>query len=237
MALLLNGVSGPDFASGDLTLLTIDGSELSMRLLNIPHNDGVIDRIAHEGVIDSVLGEDWYAGADDRAMRDLVTQSWKYMDDVTNVHMATCFFEVKLIENLPEEVDREICLSFKKFKASILEDLGKEGFDPRLDSVEEWPRVENDFLAKIHERPLIDWLQVQLELDAGSKPFPVLVIPVSQKFVISASLMVQPFNYDDVEARFSQEQIREFMFSIFDEFVDNVSVTYSPEFCGLLEHP
>lgn len=57
----------------------------------------------------------------------------------------------------------------------------------------------------------------------------MLVIPVSQKFVISASLMVQPFNYGDVEARFSPEQIRKFMFCIFDELVENISVTYSSE--------
>lgn len=46
----------------------------------------------------------------------------------------------------------------------------------------------------------------------GKAHFPVLFIPVSKKYFISASFQVIPINYDDVENRFSEEKLREFMF-------------------------
>lgn len=226
---LLNGVGGPEFGAGDLAIFTIDGTEVTMRLLNIPHNTGVIDDISRDRLIDVVSGDEWYPGGADRATRDIVTQSWNYMDEVTNVNMATCFFKLRLVENLQEETENQFCLNSEKFKAHILNELACEEPEPAQDASDDLPSKKNNFLAKDHDRLLVDWLQVQVELEVGKAPFPALFIPVSQRFFISASLKLQPINYDDVESRFSEAQLREFMFKVFDEFVENTSVTYSLE--------
>lgn len=227
---LLSDIVGPKFGLGDLTTFTIDSTDVVMRLMSIPTDDGVIDRISQDRVINHVAGDDWYSGASDRATRDLVTQSWNYMDNVTRVDMATCFLELMLVENLQQEIERKICLTSNEFKAHLLCELAcEESEAPQNVIVDEWPSIENEFLAKAHKKPLLDWLQLQLELEVGKSPFPMIFIPVSQRFFISASFQLVPINYDDVESRFSEQKLREFMFKVFDEFVENISLEYSAE--------
>jgi len=224
-------ITGPQFANSDLLEFTFKGAELTLPLPEIPANDRRVDDVSTIKDFSEVDTESWERSSDNSPCYTLVTQKWNFEDAKTFDDIASCWFEVTLME-VPGEMQESLSvLSPSLLKKYLIESFSKALEYEKDEHLEEpdWPKAHNSFNYKCIKRSSLDWMQIQVCFSTDSQPSPLAFIPIDRRFVLSISFHMSSMHYADRKNPYSDELIRQLEFDLFDEYLQNINLRYTAE--------
>lgn len=238
------GVIGPDFDEADIVVFDFLDSEVSFSLPK------------HRGRYDAVLAPQNLTDINDFSgrsrkhpfgyiFRTLVRQSWLYDDEKSENEVVLCDFTVQHVELLPDQIEASQHLSESDLSNWLMMFLRLSAVKGRVDDlgteVEESAMREQRKPLSIDEfeyveRNPINWPIVTVGTSSADVPEWRVYIPVNSSSLLEVSCDIGVVSSDHDSITIPKPELDQLRKDIRDEILGNISVTYSPEFSGLLEH-
>ena len=98
-----------------------------------------------------------------------------------------------------------------------------------------WPFLDNNFYTRYLEKPFLPWIFSYVGCLEESGHRPLVHIPLGRRFAFCVTIDICLLHYPDRKNPFSTEQIKQFELEIFDDFLNQISITYSAETLALIK--
>lgn len=230
-----DGISGPKISDGDLLFLEFKDSNLTLRVPAIPKNTSAVDEVTSIRDWTNPNTDSWkkfYHGK----QTSIVTQFWNYEDEVTHDDIARCFLDFNIAKVDRISATLPFTLNSEAFYNFFLNDLIEEAEENGPETRDGWPSIENNFYLKSVEKPQVNGVQFQEDMDGGQMPYPMPVafIPLGRNLYLSATLKLCSLHYKDRKNPFSEKTLHQFKLDLFNELLSYIQVDYKPEIVELI---
>lgn len=230
-------ITGPQFSDGDFVTYRFDDCELTLRLPVIPHNTDKVDDVSPRRDYRNVDTRDWRPlGEQGFTFFRLATQKWKYECKKTHDNIASCYMKISVLKHTQEEVESLFSLNSDSFRNHHLEVIQADFYDYEQKRGESWPSASNNFLAKTISSPVLDGLQVELDLvDGAEAPTLSALFSLGKEYTLNIEWSFGSLHYPDRQNPYSKELLHKMKFELFDEFLSFIDIEYSPETLALIQ--
>lgn len=230
-------ITGPQFSDGDFVTYRFDDCELTLRLPVIPHNTDKVDDVSPRRDYRGVDTSDWSPlGQQGFTFSELAVQKWKYECEKTHDNIASCYMTISVLKHTQEEAKSLFSLHSDSFRDHHLQVISADFNEYEQKKGGSWPSADNSFLARTISRPILDGLQVQLDLVDGSEaPALVALLSLGREFTLSIEWDFGSLHYPDRQNPYSKELLHKMKFELFDEFLSFIDIEYSPETLALIQ--
>lgn len=226
----IKSLTYPQFADGDLVTFSFDGAELMFPALAIENDRYSIDRVFPMKDLRHISTADWESDEGNNPYQLLLMQQWKLEDKSTLDDIATCRLYVAVMEVEEPHRKANTLLSYPAFEKYIPEFHAKTFPESELNpDGTKSPCLANRFLNRIIENQPINWLVCQLPLGSCDSPTEIVTLPLNNRFVLMIYISIESLHYPGRTNPYSEETLKQFERDLFNEFLNNIRVDYSPE--------
>ncbi len=226
---LLQGAISPGFADGDLLTFNFENAELTLPCVVVPNNPDNIDYVLETRDVNLASTSSWRTDPLNNKYQRFLWQQWnaehaKSLDDV-----ALCKLYVLVLEVAEPQRSTNTLLCYSQFEQFILEYheavLNAEyDLDPREAG---GPCLENRFFSRSVEKSPLNWLVSKLPFSPS--PVEVVAIPINNRFVLMGHIKIESLHFPGRSNPYSEETLKQFERDLFNEFLNNIRIDYSPE--------
>lgn len=237
MRSIKNAVSGPEIQNGDLIVLDFGTSQLRMRLPSIPKNRDHFDNVSHIRDFSIENTSSWRPVVNNSKLLYFSDQCWKYESRLNYDDIASYILRVSILEVSAERQSSGCLLKSNLFRQAMIEDLACDYEDHRhfFERDSNWPFIDNEFHTRYLDREPMPWIFSHIGSYDGKDYYPLAHIPLGSRFVFCASTEMCSLHYSDRKNPFTEQELKQFEFEIFDDFLNQISVTYSEETLALIQ--
>lgn|SRR5690606_24516243 len=230
-------ITGPQFSVGDFVTYQFDDCELTLRLPVVPHNTDKVDDVSPRRDYRNVNTRDWRPlGEQGFTFTRLAVQKWKYECERTHDNIASCYMTVSVLKHTLKDADSLFSLNSETFQEHHLQVIHADFSDYEQTKGDEWPSASNNFLAKTITRPVLDGLQVQLDLvDGAEAPTLGALFSLGKEYTLNIEWSFSSLHYPDRQNPYSRELLHKMKFELFEEFLSFIDIEYSPETLALIQ--
>lgn len=232
-------IAGARFADGDLISLNFGDCEVDFRLPVVPNNRGHIDSVSRLRNFAHISTVDWMVSAAGCRFMEFSAQQWKFECAKTFDDIAVCSFSVNVMEANESMLSNNTFLDADTFYAQTLANLSQAYEDHAALYAQDpsWPFADNQFYLEFVKTSPLPWLKGRVGYEEGSGHCPIAYLSMGSRFVLAASSDMCGFHYPDRKNPFTNEELKQFEFDLFDEFLSHIRVTYSPELLAKISPP
>ncbi|WP_139309795.1 hypothetical protein [Teredinibacter haidensis] len=230
-------IVGPTFSEGDILSFVFDDADVTLRIPKIHHNDRTIDSVIAQKDFRNADMQDWVSFGDEgRCDLTLVTQDWKYEDDITHDNIAYVFFEVSVLKHGKAETESSYSLNASSFQQRFIREIHDENPDIKTDPRPYWPTQENNFFFKPIAREILDGFQLKADVVEGSdNPATIGFFSLGREYTLRLNLRLMSLHYPDRKNPYSNELLRTVEEDLFEDLLSHVQVDYNAETLALIE--
>ena len=230
-------IVGPTFSEGDILSFIFDDADITLRIPKIHHNDRTIDSVIAQKDFRNADMRDWMSFGDEGlCYLSLVTQDWKYMDDVTHLNVAHVFFEISVLKHGKAETESFYSLNAASFQQRFIREIHDENPDIKTDPRPYWPTQENNFFFKPIPCEILDGFQVKMDVVEGSdNPATIGFFSLGREYTLRLNLRLMSLHYPDRKNPYSNELLRTVEEDLFEDLLSHVQVDYNAETLALIE--
>lgn len=227
-------ITGPQFCDGDIVTFVFEDAELTLRLPVVAYDTDSIDEV---GAVRDFTGAEtwrWDECAGNR-QKEIVLQSWKYEDDVTHDDIASVYMSVCVISHKDIDERGLYLLNSNDFESYWLQELADDYLDTP-ETRDGWPSAINSFFCKTIDKPVLDGIQVQVDLGAGAKyPVPTAYFSLGRRFSLRISFSFCSLHYSDRKNPYSDDLLHDWKADLFNDFLSYISIEYTPETVAMIK--
>lgn len=222
-----------DLGSADLITFDFSDSQLTFRLPEKTENKH--NYLAPLNI--SEIAEDqWSSGARDHfRSTELACQIWYHLDAFDERRKLISTLYLSLLQLSSVEAQQDMVLSKSVFPEWLLANLqnnarkSAENPEELSSALEDWqvPKSIND-IERI-PKPHLDWLVATGGHTSMGDPEPTAYIPISHQYVLFVTLDTGELILSEADRRVPVDEMKRWNRQLFHEFLDHMTLTYSPE--------
>lgn len=231
-------IKGPRFDEGDLVTFTFDGAELTLRLPVVPANRNNRDRVSPIVDFRGINTDDWETDIQEVASTVLANQAWHFEDAISLDNIAKFALNISLVEISQQQAEQNTLLDTQSFEQAMLDlhSYFSEDDETKLLNDPSWPAPSNRFRGKSIAKEHLNWFSIEFCTMDGSKPDPMAMIPINNRFFVVVSTRLISLHYPDRKNPYSDETLRKFQFDLFDEILSHIGLHYTPETIAAIQN-
>lgn len=230
-------IVGPKFDEGDLVTFVFDGAELTLRVPIISENRDHIDEVSSLSDFQNVDTRSWRTDDLENPLIQLVLQHWNLEHSKTLDDIAQCRLYVELVEVTEKQQSENILLEPSCFEDLILSWISYffKNHEEKYAEDPSWPAPANRYHGRSINKEHLNWFLIQLALNSRSKPSQLVMIPINNRFVLTAYIKIESLHYAGRANPFSDEALKKFEWDLFNDFLSHIKIEYSPELIATIE--
>lgn len=244
-----HNVVGPDFGHADIVSFDFGRAEISLVIPQEPDSQLGFIASQNQTVLPDEPNNHWSTHPLGFRVFDLVSKSWSYVDERTELRVAINNFYLNLIE-LPEDMQEAVnSLSnqgftewlFQFFRTMAVDgDMSLLGTDRETQEMKRHSMPMSIEEIESYDNGVLSWPMLTIRIPQGEDdedkygPDYFIYIPLTERLFLYIDNSISMTSRNDSPISLSRSEIIQLKRDILMEVLANIRVTYTPEVLALI---
>ncbi len=222
--LLPEAWEGPDFTGGDIVQLAFEGADVTLYLPKLPNYRDVINEVAAQtDYVDPDTSE--WEQLDYSRLKQIVHQTWKYVDTQRNTSVAFAELRITLEERSEQLRERYAQMDFDAFFDERIQEFKEDTPEENVSLEEGSPCAANNFLARPFTKSGRQWMSMELNM-SPQVIYPTFFAPLNSRFYMGAHFSLVALVSEYAENLYTDASLLGLSRKLFKQFVEQIHVEY-----------